>query len=33
LLRVPRDDGHGFHAKVGSHSTGSWADLTGNQTA
>jgi hypothetical protein len=32
-VRVPRDDGHEFHAKVGSHSTGSWAGLTGSQTA
>jgi hypothetical protein len=32
-MRVPRDDGHGFHAKVGSYSTGLWAGLTGNQTA
>ena len=32
-VRVPRDDGHVFHSKVGSHSTGSWAGLTGNQTA
>lgn len=32
-MRVPRDDGHGFHAIVGSHSTGSWAGLTDNQKA
>ncbi len=30
---IPRDDGHGFHAIAGSHSTGSRAGLTGNQTA
>lgn len=32
-VRVPRDDALGFRAKLGGHSTGSWAGLTGNQTA